>query len=91
MTSIGIVFLLRIIIRMDVKKYQNLIGLKRYSNIQNFVSGFPHMRVDFYIEGDRVIFGECTLLSFSGNQPFEPIDFDYELEALIFRNLNRIC
>lgn len=49
----------------------------RYSRILS--EGFPHMRVDFYLEEDKVIFGECTFFHFSGNQPFEPISFDYEM------------
>lgn len=41
--------------------------------------GFPHMRVDFYIEGGNVIFGECTFFPAGGKVAFEPIDYDYEL------------
>jgi hypothetical protein len=40
--------------------------------------GFPHVRVDFYIEEGRIIFGEMTFFHFSGNQPFEPFQYDIE-------------
>lgn len=40
--------------------------------------GFPHVRVDFYIEEGRIIFGEMTFFHFSGNQPFEPFQYDID-------------
>lgn len=44
---------------------------------------FPHVRVDFYFENGKVIFGECTFFHFSGNEPFEPIAFDYEMGSYL--------
>lgn len=41
--------------------------------------GFPHVRVDFYIENGKVIFGECTFFHFTGSEPFEPLNFDYKM------------
>lgn len=62
-------------------KPANLEEMLIYSRILS--EGFPHMRVDFYLEEKRVIFGECTFFHFSGNQPFEPMSFDYELGAYL--------
>ncbi|HHX81325.1 MAG TPA: hypothetical protein GX692_09735 [Acholeplasmataceae bacterium] len=51
--------------------------------------GFPHVRVDFYMEKEKVIFGELTFFHFSGSEPFEPIDFDYKMgEYLELPNKN---
>lgn len=38
--------------------------------------GIPHVRVDFYDLGDKVLFGELTLFHFSGLVPFEPEEWD---------------
>lgn len=38
--------------------------------------GIPHVRVDFYESGDRVLFGEMTFYSMSGMFPFEPSEWD---------------
>lgn len=40
--------------------------------------GFPHVRVDVYIESGRIIFGEMTFGHFSGLHPFKPEEYDYE-------------
>ena len=40
--------------------------------------GIPHVRVDFYGIGDRVLFGELTLYHFTGMMPFEPEGWDYK-------------
>lgn len=40
--------------------------------------GFPHVRVDFYIESGEIIFGEMTFFHFSGNVAFEPFKYDLE-------------
>lgn len=53
--------------------------------------GFPHVRVDFYIENGAIIFGECTFFHFSGSQKFEPREFDYILgEYLDLSCIDRI-
>jgi len=38
--------------------------------------GIPHVRVDLYEVGDRVLFGELTLYHFSGFAPFYPSKWD---------------
>jgi|LSQX01.1.fsa_nt_gb hypothetical protein len=40
--------------------------------------GFPHVRIDVYIESGRIIFGEMTFGHFSGLRPFEPQEYDFE-------------
>lgn len=45
--------------------------------------GIPHVRVDFYDIGDKVLFGELTLYHFSGMMPFEPEEWDYKWGELV--------
>lgn len=40
--------------------------------------GIPHVRVDFYDIGDKVLFGEMTFFHFSGLVKFEPEEWDYK-------------
>lgn len=51
--------------------------------------GFPHVRVDFYIEKGEIIFGECTFFHFSGMECFEPMEFDYKLGSYLELPNNR--
>jgi hypothetical protein len=37
---------------------------------------FPHVRVDFYLENDRIMVGELTFFPGCGIEPFEPEKFD---------------
>jgi hypothetical protein len=37
---------------------------------------FPHVRVDFYLENDRIIIGELTFFPGCGMEPFEPEQYD---------------
>lgn len=43
----------------------------------------PHLRVDFYIIGGRIYFGEMTFYHWSGMCPFEPPGFDKKIGKLI--------
>lgn len=63
--------------REILERPSKLDDILEYSKILS--EGFPHMRVDFYLEGGKIIFGECTFFHFSGNEPFEPIKYDYKL------------
>ncbi len=38
--------------------------------------GIPHVRVDLYDLGDKVLFGEMTMYHFGGLVPFEPEEWD---------------
>ena len=38
--------------------------------------GIPHVRVDLYDLGDKILFGELTFFHFSGMVPFEPKEWD---------------
>lgn len=38
--------------------------------------GYPHVRVDLYDTGDRVLFGEITMYHFGGMVPFRPEEWD---------------
>jgi hypothetical protein len=45
-------------------------------------AGFSFVRVDFYDEGDRLLFGELTFTPNSGRAKFEPPSINAELGAL---------
>ena len=40
---------------------------------------FPHVRVDLYDINGKIYFGELTFFHFSGNVPFEPVEWDYKI------------
>lgn len=66
---------------VKLDKPKQLEEILEYSKIIS--KEFPHARVDFYIEEDKVIFGECTFFHFSGTQAFEPIEYDYKLGSYL--------
>lgn len=68
-----------------IPKPKELEDIIEYSKILS--NGFPHMRVDFYIEDNKVIFGECTFFHFSGSEPFEPIEYDCKMGEYLDLNL----
>ncbi len=41
--------------------------------------GMPHVRVDLYDAGDKILFGELTFYNFSGLVKFEPEEWDYKI------------
>lgn len=61
----------------DIKRPKELEKMLEYSRVLS--KDFPHVRIDFYLEENKIIFGESTFFHFSGSQPFEPIEFDYTL------------
>lgn len=46
---------------------------------ETLAASFSHARVDFYITGGKLIFGEITFTSGSGFDKFHPYEFDCEL------------
>lgn len=50
--------------------------------------GFPHLRVDLYNINGKVYFGELTLFHWSGEKPFDPIEWDYKLGEMIDLSVN---
>ncbi|NLJ18270.1 ATP-grasp fold amidoligase family protein [Globicatella sulfidifaciens] len=38
--------------------------------------GFPHVRVDFYVNKGKIIFGELTFFHFSGTKRFDPDEYE---------------
>ncbi len=53
--------------------------------------GIPHVRVDLYDIGDKVLFGELTLFHFSGMVPFEPKEWDKKFgDMLTLPNNNKL-
>lgn len=53
------------------KKFEEMIELA-----EKLSEGFPHVRVDFYVNNDNVIFGELTFFHFSGTKKFVPEKYD---------------
>lgn len=53
--------------------------------------GIPHVRVDFYEVGERVLFGELTLFHFSGLVPFEPEEWDYRFGSWLQLPNKKTC
>jgi hypothetical protein len=56
------------------KNLEEMLGIAR-----KLCTGFKFVRVDLYSEGDRIYFGELTLLQGSGLDPIEPYEFDHML------------
>jgi len=64
-----------------IPKPEKLGEMINYAEILS--DDFPHMRVDFYYEDAKIIFGECTFFHFSGTEPFEPKEYDFKLGAFL--------
>lgn len=56
------------------KKFNKMIDLAK-----KLSKDFPHVRVDFYYEDNKIYFGELTFFHFSGFEPFEPEKFDTKM------------
>ncbi|MBP3427872.1 MAG: carbonic anhydrase [Clostridia bacterium] len=56
---------------------ENYAKMKRIVEVLS--APFPHVRVDMYSIGSRVIFGELTFFGASGYMSYEPDNFDYIL------------
>lgn len=60
--------------KMLPRKPKNFELMKKVAS--ELSKGIPHVRVDLYDLGDRVLFGELTLFHFGGMVPFEPDEWD---------------
>ncbi|NMA66485.1 MAG: glycosyl transferase [Clostridiaceae bacterium] len=58
----------------NIQKPKNLNKILELS--RKLSKGFPHVRVDFYLCGNDVIFGELTFFHFSGTKMFVPEKYD---------------
>ena len=63
-----------------IKKPKNLDKMIKYA--EKLSKGFPLVRVDFYNEGDSIIFGELTFTHFGCLNTFEPDEYDYHFGSL---------
>jgi hypothetical protein len=45
---------------------------------ETLADGIDHVRIDFYLLGDRIVFGEMTNYHTSGDQVFLPHEFNFE-------------
>lgn len=59
---------------INIEKPKNLDDMLRCA--RELSKGFPQVRVDFYSEGDRLIFGEMTFYHGAGYLKFENEDFE---------------
>lgn len=59
------------------KKPNDFELMKQYATILS--KDFPHARIDFYENSNRIIFGEITFYDGSGYMTYEPDEFDYRL------------
>ncbi|MDC7230365.1 MAG: ATP-grasp fold amidoligase family protein [Sphaerochaetaceae bacterium] len=57
-----------------IKKPEKFKEMLKYASILS--KPFPQVRIDFYYEKGKIYFGEMTFFHFSGNQPFEPGEWD---------------
>lgn len=65
---------------VDEQIIEKPIGFNRAKKIAEVLSkDFPHVRVDLYIDFERVYFGELTFFGASGYYMFEPDSFDFEI------------
>jgi hypothetical protein len=48
---------------------------------EKLADGVDHIRVDFYLIGEKIIFGEMTNYHTSGQQVFYPLSFNYEFAS----------
>lgn len=60
--------------KVYLKKPENFELMKKIAELLS--KGMPHVRVDLYDLGDKVLFGELTFFHFSGMVPFEPEEWD---------------
>ncbi len=60
--------------KVQPPKPKNFELMKRLA--EKLSKGMPHVRVDLYDLGDRVLFGEMTFYHFSGLVKFEPEEWD---------------
>lgn len=65
------------VMREDPILPDNYDNMKRV--VEVLAAPFPHVRVDMYSIGPRVVFGELTFFGASGYMSYEPDNFDYIL------------
>ena len=65
------------VMRENPEKPQTFETMKKLA--EQLSAGFPHVRVDLYSLGSRVVFGELTFFGASGYMKYEPDEFDYYL------------
>ena len=77
---------------MDLKVVHenNKIGIKKPEKCEEMLElteklaqDFPHIRVDFYIVNNKIYFGELTLTTGAGCDPFTPLEKDLEIASWI--------
>ena len=72
----------------DHPNYNKSIASPKYLKemitlVEQLAKDIPFVRVDFYCNFDKVLFGEMTFYPGSGFESFQPIEWDYKLGDLI--------
>lgn len=72
----------------DHPNYSKPVTSPKYLNemitlAEQLAKDIPFVRVDFYCNFDKVLFGEMTFYPGSGFESFQPIEWDYKLGDLI--------
>ena len=64
------------------------VNLSKMINLAKKLSEkFPHVRVDFFVENNRIYFSELTFFDGNGMDKFEPIEWDYKLGDMLDLNI----
>lgn len=71
---------------VPIKKPKKFEKMKELAG--ELASEFPHVRVDFYYENNKIIFGELTFFHFSGFEPFEPEGIDKKIGSWLHLPMN---
>lgn len=61
----------------NFSKPDNYEEMKRIAEI--LAKDFPHVRVDLYSVGNKILFGELTFYNASGYMKYEPDSFDFDI------------
>lgn len=68
---------------MDVDIEKPIFLSELLENAKILSMGIPYLRVDFYYNNGRLLFGELTFYPGSGFEPFNPDSYDIEIGKLI--------
>ena len=66
------------------KKIQKPECFQEMLNVAKKLSkDFLHARIDLFLIGNKIYFGEITFYHFNGMEPFEPVEWDYKLGEML--------
>lgn len=65
--------------KSSVKLKKPLVWEKMIALSETLASDIPNVRVDFYVEKEKILFSEMTFYTWAGYMNFEPIEWDRKL------------